>query len=107
MKTSCLFIITVFLMVMLGFWQVTVSNPPIPLILQLTYTSLANAITALGGITSIGGPVIITLNSGNNETAPAGGYVIQFTASTTATNNIIIEGSGNTITAFSPQAAGI
>ncbi|HNH21820.1 MAG TPA: hypothetical protein PLY26_06720, partial [Ferruginibacter sp.] len=106
MKTICLFIITVFLMVSLGFGQVTVSNPANTTPnLAATYTSLANAITALGGITSIGGPVIITLNSGNNETAPAGGYVIQFTASTTATNNIIIEGSGNTITAFSPQAA--
>ena len=94
-------------MVSLGFGQVTVSNPANTTPnLAATYTSLANAITALGGITSIGGPVIITLNSGNNETAPAGGYVIQFTASTTATNNIIIEGSGNTITAFSPQAAG-
>lgn len=74
--------------------------------LAATYTSLANAITALNTITVISGPVSITLNASNPQTAPAGGYVIQFSATTTATNSIFISGSGNTITAFTPQTAG-
>ena len=59
-----------------------------------TYTSLANAITALNGAT-ITSPVLITL--AGNETAPAGGYSI--TATGTSINTITIAGSSNTITA--------
>ncbi|MBL7789741.1 MAG: T9SS type A sorting domain-containing protein [Chitinophagales bacterium] len=62
--------------------------------LAATYTSLANAITALNAA-SITSPVVITLTG--NETAPAGGYSI--TAQGTSTNTIIIQGSGSTITA--------
>src|SRR5262245_58082080 len=85
------------------FAQVAVTNPgnATPA-LAATYTSLANAITALNGTTSLSGQVIITLTG--NETAPAGGYAINFTGGTptgaSATNNIIIQGSGSTITAF-------
>ena len=94
-------------MVSLGFGQVTVTNPANTTPnLAATYTSLANAITALSGITSINGPVIITLDAGNPQTAPAGGYVIQFTAVTTAANNITIAGNNNIITAFTPQTTG-
>lgn len=74
--------------------------------LAATYTSLANAITALNGITAISGPVVITLNPGNPQTTPAGGYSINFTATTTAVNNVTITGSGNTVTAFTPQVSG-
>jgi hypothetical protein len=66
-----------------------------------TYTSLANAITALNGAT-ITSPVIITLTG--NETAPAGGYAI--TAQGSAANTIVIQGSGSTITAPTPQTSG-
>ncbi|MBL0102454.1 MAG: hypothetical protein IPP51_00955 [Bacteroidetes bacterium] len=57
-----------------------------------TYTSLADAITALNAAT-ITGPVTITLTG--NETAPAGGYSI--TATGTSTNTIVISGSSSTI----------
>ena len=90
-----------------GLAQVTVINPTNTTPnLAATYTSLNNAITALNAITSISGPVTITLNAGNPQTAPAGGYVIQFSASTTAANSITITGSNNTITAFASQTAG-
>ncbi|WMW78337.1 T9SS type A sorting domain-containing protein [Flavobacterium sp. 20NA77.7] len=62
--------------------------------LATTYTSLANAITALNAAT-INGPVVITLTG--NETAPVGGYNI--TASGTSVNTIIIQGSTSVITA--------
>jgi len=70
--------------------------------LAATYTSLANAITALNAAT-ITQPVVITLTG--NETAPAGGYAITQTGGTSV-NTIIIQGSGSTITAYSPQATG-
>lgn len=88
--------------------QVTVTNPTNTTPnLAATYTSLANAITALNAITAISGPVTITLNAGNPQTAPVGGYAIQFaTISNTAASPITFEGSGNTITAFTPQVSG-
>lgn len=87
--------------------QVTVTNPTNTTPnLAATYTSLANAITALNTITAISGPVIITLNAGNPQTAPSGGYIINFTATTSAANNVTIAGSNNTITAFTPQPTG-
>ncbi|MFN8246178.1 MAG: hypothetical protein U0T56_07345 [Ferruginibacter sp.] len=79
--------------------QVTVTNPANTTPnLAASYTSLANAITALNGITAISGPVTISLAAGNPQTAPVGGYALTFSAATTATNNIVIEGNGNTIT---------
>ncbi|MDQ3022343.1 MAG: hypothetical protein M3R36_17500 [Bacteroidota bacterium] len=86
--------------------QVAVTNPgnTTPA-LAATYTSLANAITALNGTTAISGPVIITLTG--NETAPAGGYSITaIPTGASAINNITIAGSGSTITAFTPQTVG-
>ena len=67
--------------------------------LAATYTSLANAITALNSAT-ITGPVIITLTG--NETAPAAGYLITQTGGT-ASNSITIQGSNSTITASASQ----
>ena len=86
--------------------QVAVTNPTgTTPNLAATYTSLALAITALNATTAISGQVTITLTG--NETAPVGGYSI--TASPTgasATNKIIIQGSGSIITAFTPQVSG-
>lgn len=66
--------------------------------LAANYATLAEAITALNSAT-INSPVVITLTG--NETAPAGGYSI--TKSGDATNTITIQGSGSTITAYTPQ----
>ncbi len=87
--------------------SVTVTNPTNTTPnLAASYTSLAGAITALNGITSISGPVTLTAAAGS-ETAPAGGYVINFTAATTATNNVTIIGTTTTtITAPTPQTSG-
>ena len=89
--------------------QVTVTNPANTTPnLAATYTSLENALTALNTITAISGPVTISLDAGNPQTAPVGGYVINFaTITNTATSPVTISGSGNTITAFSPQASGL
>jgi hypothetical protein len=102
-----LFILIIFLTPRTSVAQVTVTNPTNTTPnLAATYTSLANAITALNTITAISGPVIITLNAGNPQTAPSGGYIINFTATTSAANNVTIAGSNNTITAFTPQPTG-
>lgn len=69
--------------------------------LNATYSDLASAITALNAAT-ISSPVTITLTAA--ETAPAGGYVI--TASGTSTNTITISGGGNTVTASAAHTAG-
>ena len=72
--------------------------------LAASYTSLANAITALNAAV-ISSPVVITCAASGTETTPAGGFSI--TASGTAVNTITITGSSSTITAFTPQASGI
>lgn len=91
----------------IAFGQVVVTNPgnTTPN-LAATYTTLANAISALNGVTAITGPVVITLNPGNPQTTPIGGYSINYSATATVVNNIRIDGGGNTITAYSPQASG-
>ncbi|MFZ4771400.1 MAG: hypothetical protein ACOYLO_14545, partial [Ferruginibacter sp.] len=71
--------------------------------LAATYTSLANAITALNGAT-ITAPVVITVTAGA-ETAPANGY--QITATGTVTNTITISGGGFTVTANDAHASTI
>lgn len=86
---------------------VTVTNPTNTTPnLAATYTTLANAITALNGITAISGPVIITLNAGNTQMAPVGGYALRFVANTTATNNITISGNNNVINANNVLTSG-
>ena len=70
-------------------------------VLAATYTSLANAITALNAAT-ITAPIVITCPTGT-ETSPSGGYNI--TAQGTAVNTITIQGNGSAnsiITAPSP-----
>ncbi|MFM7015370.1 MAG: hypothetical protein ACKOX3_03480 [Bacteroidota bacterium] len=69
--------------------------------LQTTYSSLADAITALNAAT-ISSPVEIKLNA--NQTAPSTGFVI--TASGTSTNTITLIGNGNTVTAGTGYSAG-
>jgi hypothetical protein len=83
----------------LSFGQVTTNSGSG---LAATYTSLANAITALNAAT-ITSPVVITLTG--NETTPIGGYSITQLGGTIA-NTITIQGSASTITAFTPQASG-
>lgn len=71
-----------------------------------SYTSLANAITALNAVTSFSGPVTLTCAAGN-ETAPVGGYALQFSAATSAVNNVTITTSGAvTLSASAAQPAG-
>ncbi len=86
---------------------VTVTNPTNTTPnLSASYASLASAVTALSGITAISGPVTLTAAAGS-ETAPAGGYVINFTAATSATNYVVITGTATTtITAPNPQTSG-
>src|SRR6478672_4619881 len=67
--------------------------------LAASYPSLAAAVTALNAAT-ITSPVVITLN--NNETAPAGGYVI--TAQGDATNTIIVQGFSTAVTVTANSA---
>ena len=74
--------------------------------LATSYVSLSDAITALNAVTSLSGTVILTCAGGGAETAPAGGYVISYTAAGSSSNYILIDGNGSTITAFSPQVAG-
>ena len=89
--------------------SVTVTNPTNATpALAASYTTLANAITALNSITSVSGPIVLTCGSGGTETTPAGGFTINYNATgLSATNNIILDGNGSTITAFTPQASGI
>ena len=87
---------------------VTVTNPTFTTpALAATYTSLANAITALNSITAISGAVTITLNPGNPQLAPVGGYVINFTAATTAARTVTITGNNNIITTNSVLVGGV
>ena len=60
--------------------------------LNSSYSSLASAISALNTVTTFSGPVTLTCSQGS-ETAPAGGYVINFPGLASATNNIVIDGS--------------
>ena len=69
------------------------------------YATLSGAITDLNTQGVGAGGVTINLISGNNQTAPAGGYSIT-TLTGSSVNPIVIEGNGNIITAFSPQVTG-
>lgn len=70
-----------------------------------SYTSLTDAVTDLSAITTISGPVTLTCAAGS-ETAPAGGYVINFVATTSLVNSVTLIGTGVTITAPTPQTSG-
>ncbi len=74
--------------------------------LAASYTSLANAVTAVNAITAMSGPVTLTCAAGS-ETAPAGGFSINSPAGTSAINTITFTTSGTvTITASAALTAG-
>ena len=103
MKKICL-LLSILLLLAPAMAQVTVTvtNPTNTTPnLAGSYTSLANAISALDVITAISGPVILTCDAGN-ETAPAGGYIINFIAATTTTNDVVIKGTTTTTITTSP-----
>ncbi|MFY9124275.1 MAG: hypothetical protein WBH58_05040, partial [Bacteroidales bacterium] len=68
------------------------------------YPTLSAAIDSLNHQGVGDGGVTIMVAPGNPQTAPAGGYAI--TASGDPSKPIMIQGNGNTVTAFSPQASG-
>jgi len=70
------------------------------------YSTLAEAITDLNTQGVGYGGVVLNLLAGHPETAPIGGYSIT-TLTGTALSPITIQGNGNTITAYTPQAAGL
>ncbi len=73
--------------------------------LAASYTSLANAITALNTVTAIsGGPVTLTCAAAGAENAPVGGFSISYTAATTSANYFVLNGNGSTITAATQTA---
>ncbi len=90
--------------------SVTVDNPTNTTPnLSASYTSLADAITALNGVTGMTGPVTLSLAANGTETAPAGGYILGSTSlnsATSGTNTITFIKSGvganPLITAFTP-----
>ena len=68
-----------------------------------TYGSLAAAFTALPA--TLTANTVVTLNAGNPQTAPVGGYSITTTG--TASFSLTINGSNNTITAPAQTAASL
>ena len=75
------------------------------------YADLATAIADVNTNGVGAGGATLNLLAGNPQTAPAGGYVIGGAGSlvlttTSAANPLVIQGNGNTITAFTPQVAG-
>lgn len=79
---------------------------PSTVVTNSPYASLDAAIAALNTITSLTGTLTLTSAAGT-ETTIAGGYVINFTAVTSATDKVVITGTGTTtLTAFTPQTSG-
>jgi hypothetical protein len=72
-----------------------------------TYADLGAAITALNAITgaTLTQNTVVTVSSGNAQTAPAGGYVVNVTGTSTASLSFV--GNGNTISTPVQTAAGI
>jgi len=73
--------------------------------LNATYPSLLAALTDLNNVTAFSGPVSLTA-SGGVETAPAGGYVINFLGQTTTANTVTLSGGGATLTASAALTGG-
>jgi hypothetical protein len=87
--------------------SVTVTNPSNATpALAASYTTLADAVTALSASIAFSGQVILTC-AGTSEVAPNGGYLIQFTGATTGTNNVIIDGASTTVTAAAAPTIGV
>ena len=68
------------------------------------YVDLASAISDLNASGVGSGGVTLNLLPGNPQISIAGGYVIS--AEGSISDNIIIQGNGNVITAFTPQTIG-
>lgn len=68
-------------------------------------TDLSAAITDLNTIGTMDDNYVLNLVANNPQTTPAGGYII--TATGTSDYSITLEGNGNVITAYTPQASGI
>ena len=87
---------------------VTVTNPTNTTPnLAASYTSFANAVTAVNSITAMSGPVTLTCAAGN-ETAPVGGFSIISPGGTSSTNTITFTASGTvTLTASASLTIGI
>ncbi len=104
------FLIIVFAQAAMPQIAVTIDNPTNTTPnLSASYTSLADAITALNSVTSMTGPVTFSLAAGGTETAPAGGYLLgseSLNSATTANKNITftktLVGVNPLITAFTP-----
>ncbi len=65
--------------------------------LGASYTSFANFVTAINGITAVSGPVVATLAAGTNETAPIKGFNISTSTANVFTNTntlTIVKASG-------------
>ncbi|OYU96730.1 MAG: hypothetical protein CFE21_00130 [Bacteroidetes bacterium B1(2017)] len=106
---SVLLVALLFSIGLRGYGQVAVTvtgNTNTSPSLSASYVSLASAITALNTVTSFSGPVTLTCATSGTETAPAGGYSISFTGATTATNKVVIDGAGSSITANASPTAG-
>jgi hypothetical protein len=75
------------------------------------YADLASAIADVNTNGVGAGGATLNLLAGSPQTAPLGGYVIGGPGSlvlttTSAANPLVLQGNGNTITAFTPQTAG-
>jgi hypothetical protein len=75
------------------------------------YANLAAAIADLNAQGVGAGGVVLNPLTGNPQTAPSGGYIIggagsQLLSTANAANTVVIQGNGNTITAYSPQVSG-
>ena len=69
--------------------------------LSASYTSLSAALTALNNVTAMTGPVTLTLEAGDAETAPATGFVIgsaSLNAVLSSTNTVTIVKASGTVT---------
>ena len=76
-----------------------------------SFATLDAAITQLNTVGVGAGGVTLNVVAGNPQTAPAGGYVIGNTGSvvlttSSAANQVTIQGNGNIVTAFTPQTVG-
>ncbi|CAN5399540.1 hypothetical protein BH10BAC5_BH10BAC5_07430 [soil metagenome] len=83
---------------------ITVTNPTNTTPnLAPTYTSLANAITALNGVTAMSGPVTFTMTAGTSEIAPPTGLSIgsaSLNPVLSLTNSVTFVKSGGLVTLF-------
>jgi len=98
-----------FLLILISLFWATIAFGQLQGLVMVTSTdpvfpTLSAAIDSLNHQGVGDGGVTIMVMPGNPQTAPVGGYAI--TASGDPSKPIMIQGNGNTVTAFSPQATG-